>query len=634
VSVARSAQSRIARRVRFGSLRAQSGHSRGRAMVRLSVVPLTGRQAIRIVILVSSAGAAGLLWRQGWTLPAGKADVVWQVGLGLFSALLTALTIVFAVTTTPQTRWPSFGDLVAAIAVTSWLVAAGAGVLFAAAGEIWSNPGAATVGAVLTAVALGLGMDTLLVLMRFRSGAGRRTMLTRLTTRRLHRAAADGFAGRVAEWEDLADLREEIEYSIDRGDVAELAARVDEVVAGWSHDETPEQARHRLALVTHLLERLGRSVLYESLHGDAARAAVPRLVEGALHASWQMTSLTFPRRRSPHREEVVAAVALGQICRVIGWLQQSAHERLQLDPRDTAARQIVTAVGQGRSRIVQYVDPDPPGFFRTARDPWPYGFSDPTAVLLWLTAMCEFGGSHVGSGLYIACEVLTGEKFFGNYWHGDCILSEIEARIGRRGDRAPAGREPISSCGDLGTMSLELASIVIAGLRNRRFTPPEGWEDDPNYSTDRRYLRSQLSMFASYDCLSDVDAARDWLVEALTSAPTQPSLTNRARDAFEQYSEPTLLPMRTLGERPAAVTLAALARLAFHRPSQAYKLAATLPSPLVAGALQHARFVFSSEGSGEPTVLTWGNRPERALGPRRDQERELMDIVAGVLADD
>jgi hypothetical protein len=595
---------------------------------------MTRRQWTRVVVLAASAAISVLVWRLGLTLPVGRAEVVWQVDLGSFTALLTALTIVFAVTVTPQTRWPSFGDLVGAIAVTSWLVTAAVGILCAAAGDVWSNPSLLAVGMVLTLVQLALGLDTLVALMRFRSAAGRRTLLMRLTTRRLHRAAARGGRVRAAEHPDLADLREEIEYSIDRNDVAEIAARVNEVVDGWPNDVTADQIRYRLALQTHLLERLGRSVLFESLAGDAARAAMPPLVQGALQASWRLTTMTFPSRQAPQRDEIPAAVVLGQICRVIGWLQQCAHERLQRIPDDPANRQIINAVAQSRPRIVQFVDPDPPGFFRTPQDPWPYGLSDPTATLLWLAAMTEFGGSYVGSGLYTLCEVLTGAKFYGNYWTGDCVFSEIERRLQTDGAEARTGLAALTSCGGLPVVSLELAAGVIAGLRDRRFVPPEGWENDPIYSLDRRYLRAQLTMFASYDCLPDAQAALDWMAAALLSAPTQPSLDTVVRSAFAQYCEPSVIPLRSLGERPAAVTLAALCRLWFNRPRQATALTHRLPAPLLAGALQHARFALSTDGTGEPQALTWSQDAHHRLGSRRRQERQLLDILDEVLAND
>ncbi|GAA4449434.1 hypothetical protein [Phytohabitans houttuyneae] len=587
----------------------------------------TVRHLTRIVAVLVAAATSVLLWRLDVPAPAAKAEVVWQVGLGSFSALLTALTIVFAVTVTPQTRWPSFGDLVGAIAVTSWLAVALVAILSAASGDIYDVRGLTIVGVVFTVVQLAFGLDTLLALMRFRSAAGRRNILMGLATRRMHRAASRAGQSHCARHDQVSDLMEEIEYAINRNDVAEIAARAHEIVDGWPMDRTVRQARFRLALQAHLLERLGRSVLYEALSSGAIRNAVPPLVQGALHTSWQLSVLSVRSRGAARRDEVPAAVALGHICRILGWLRQSAHERLQHSPDDAGSRQVVNTLGQARVRIVKFVDPDPPGFVRGPKDPWPDGFTDPLAALLWLSALTDFGGSDIGSGLYIFCEVLTGEKFDGNYWHGDCVFTEIQRRVGR------TGHPLLRSCGGLGNISLELAAGVIAGLRNRRFIPPAGWDDDPDFTIDRRYLRAQVSVFATYDCLRTAEAATDWMAQALTSAPTQPSLGKLVREAHRGYREPSILPLRDLGERPAAVTLAALCRLAFHRPRQAESLARQLPPSLLAGALQHARFVFSDEGTGEPVMLTWSPARQRRLGTRRSQERELLGIVRELLAD-
>lgn len=593
-----------------------------------SLFVFSRRQLIRAAIIAIAVGMSATYVLQDAGPPSDKAAVIWQVDLGLFSALLTAVTIVFAVTITPQTRWPSFGDLTRAMAALSWLFTATVGIMCAAAGDIWSHPGLASAGAVLTVVQLGFGLDSLWVLMRFRAAAGRRRILVQLTTLRLRRAADEGTA--TVQHHELADLVDEVEYLIDRNDVPEIAARVSEIADGYFGDLTPDQARYRLTLLTHLLERLGRSILFESLPGDAARAAIPPLVDGVLQASWRLASLPASRRATRTPEAVAAAVALGQVCRVIAWLLQCAHEQLQSDPNDPASRQIVTALSHARQRIVSFVDPDPPGFFRGPGDPWPNGFDNPRAVVLWWAALCEFGGSYVGVGMYILCEVLTGEKFLGNYWDDSCIFTEIERRI-QAGDTTAAVDTVLAECGGLGTLSLDLAATVIAGLRNRNFVAPTGRESDADFSTEVQFLRSQLTMFATYDCLADEEAAIDWMTDALLSAPTRRCVERLVRDAYAQYAVPDRVPMRSLSERPGAVVLAALIRLAMHRRAQADAFLRRLPPSLVAGALQQARFALKGYTPAEPLAMTWTVRSRQLLPSRSDQEAELMSIISEVI---
>jgi len=203
----------------------------------------------------------------------------------------------------------------------------------------------------------------------------------------------------------------------------------------------------------------------------------------------------------------------------------------------------------------------------------------------------------VGTGLYILCEVLTGRKFFGNYWNDDCIFSEIEDRIGRNWQylQPPDARFSVL-IGDLASVSLELSATVIAGLRDRRYIAPEGLEGHPALNADPRYLRSQISMFTTYDCLPDADAAQAWLVETLTSAPTRPSLTGLTITTFNRYCEPSRLRLYSLAERPAATTLAVVMRLWHNNKRQANNLITCLPTPLVSGALQQARFALTTQG--------------------------------------
>ncbi|EFC84958.1 hypothetical protein FrEUN1fDRAFT_1870 [Parafrankia sp. EUN1f] len=590
-----------------------------------------------LVVVVAAVGAVGL-WAAGESVSAAKAGVLWQLGLGLFTALLTAQTIVFAVSADPETVWPSFLDLVEETGLVLWLTTGTFSVLLPAAADITGRGGLlADLSLGLVVAQLILGIDSLQALLRVLAGEGRQLFLARLASEDLRRAARSGRPVRVDRAHALAGYLGAVETAIDSADVAALGQRMTEVARQARDDEHAEVARWRLALLTYLIERVGRAVLYHDLTGDAARVALPHLIDGALHSSYRLTELTGTGAASEdHVSEVEAAVTLGQVCRVIGWLQQAAHERLQERPDDVSARQVISSVAKGRLRIVQFVDPDPPGFYRQAEDPWPYGLSDPAAVLVWLWSMCEFGGSWVGSGLYVLAEVITGEKFYGNYWNDECIFTEIERRIGADGSRrhrTEDGRaaEVVAACGGLQTVALELCATVIAGLRNTRFTPPAGFEQDPTFSTDRRYLRSQITMFATYDCLPDPDGALNWLSTALSQFPTQRSLWRTVDTAVSAVGHPGTLDLHGPDARPAATTLAALCCLQMHRPDDAREFVDRLPEPLVAGALQLARFSLTIDGPAEPVMLTWSPRMADRLGDRPARRQELLDIIEAIL---
>ncbi len=590
-----------------------------------------------LAVVIAPAGAVGL-WAAGESVSAAKSGVLWQLGLGLFTALLTAQTIVFAVSADPETVWPSFLDLVEETGLVIWLTAGTLSVIMPAAADITGRGGfLADLGVGLVVGQLFLGIDSLQSLLRVLAGEGRQNFLGRLATDELRRASRTGRPVRVDHAHALMGLLSAVETAIDGADIAALGRRMTEVSSQARDDKHAEVVRWRLALLTYLIERVGRAVLYHDLTGDAARVALPHLIDGALHSSYRLTELTGAGAAPGERvSEAEAAVTLGQVCRVIGWLQQAAHERLQERPDDVSARQVISSVANGRLRIVQFVDPDAPGFYRQPDDPWPYGLSDPTAVLVWLWSMCEFGGSWVGSGLYVLAEVITGEKFYGNYWNDDCIFTEIERRIGVDGSRphqASDGRaaDAVAACGGLPNIALELCTTVIAGLRNARFTPPAGFEQDPAYSADRRYLRSQITMFATYDCLPDPDSALDWLSTALSQFPSRRSLWHMVHSSIAEAGQASNLDIYGPDARPAAAVLAALCGLQMHRPHHAEQLVERLPEPLVAGALQLARFALSTEGPADPVMLTWAPREAARLGEPAARRRELQGIVESVL---
>ncbi|WP_018637616.1 hypothetical protein [Parafrankia elaeagni] len=68
-----------------------------------------------------------------------------------------------------------------------------------------------------------------------------------------------------------------------------------------------------------------------------------------------------------------------------------------------------------------------------------------------------------------------------------------------------------------------------------------------------------------------------------------------------------------------------------HRPDDAREFVERLPEPLVAGALQLARFSLATDGPAEPVMLTWSPRIAGRLGDRPAQQRELLSIVEAVL---
>jgi hypothetical protein len=595
--------------------------------------------AVQAALVTLFTATAIILAERGTDVPKDKADVLWQLGFGIFSTVLTAHTIVFAVSADAESVWPSFIDVVVAIALPEWLIVGFASILVSSAGDIGGNPGVINAGLALVAIQSVLGIYTLLKSLQALGGEGRRRFLANLATRDLRRAARRGSPVRLKNRHLIQDFLSGVETAIDRGDVASLSQRATEIGLYCRTDKDPRVVRWRLVLLTYLVERIGRAVLYDNLTGDAARVALPQLIDGTLQSSYRLAELTLPAAASDPAvrvTELEAAVSLGQVCRVIGWLQQAAHELLQQDAHNVGARQIVASVQSGRKRIVQFVDPDPPGFFRDHGDPWPAGLSDPRALLVWLWALCEFGGSWVGSGLYILAEVLTGEKFYGNYWHGDCVLTEIERRIGQFGERRhrradPMTEQTLRACGGLNAVSLELAATVIAGLRDWRFTPPPGYEQDPAFSTDRRYLKSQLSMFSTHDCLADAEAAFDWLARTLSDLPSEPSLWRLVQADSARWGLTESLEMYGPADRQAAAVLTALVRLLTHRPVEARRLADLLPLPLLSGALQLARFSLTSEAPAEPVMLTWSEAGHARLGPRAAQVGELMGILEAVM---
>ncbi len=76
-----------------------------------------GRVAVQAALVTLFSATAIILAERGTDVPKDKADVVWQLGFGIFSTVLRAHAIVFVVSADAESVWPSFLDVVVAIAL-------------------------------------------------------------------------------------------------------------------------------------------------------------------------------------------------------------------------------------------------------------------------------------------------------------------------------------------------------------------------------------------------------------------------------------------------------------------------------------------------------------------------------------
>jgi len=388
------------------------------------------------------AGASGL-----WLGDIGPANLSVTLSLGLFSAVLTALTIVLALTLDVRSRWPSLGDIAIESLLTLWfLVSLAAVVLATIAPSRTADPliavslSLALWGAVLGTYALGQ-------VLRMASGASRR-LLSRLLQHRLSRAAwpqrlasglIGGFSETLAEGvgavlfgadplhDRLTAFRDSVDDAIDKQDLPTLRDRVAELADAAEFGEV-ETAPSALNLELKILSDIVQAVLLGRLDSaEVGAALVPEITDHIVsHAGrllWDAAGSDSGRR-----SEQIAATYLAQTSRLLAWAAMTSHaSALRSSSVPAALRGAFSGAVAGRKMILLAADPDPRSTYLPADSPWRHGFRSPAAGMLWWWSYAELNGPGDGNAIYAMAEILTGEKFYGSFGWGNRYV-RTEAR--------------------------------------------------------------------------------------------------------------------------------------------------------------------------------------------------------------
>ena len=359
--------------------------------------------------------------------PLARQDVIdsVQFSIAFFATLLTGEAVIFAISFSPSSGWPSLREIDSHIAFREWVVAGWVAAMLTAIGLLGGTAIPATYGALLFLLADAFGMFSFIRLFSLASADGRKRLLCR--------TLADGLA-RVSV--PPAGLRQRM--SADRvlnaylGQLDEAAARSDGNGVRDLADELAEASAARgcpaaAALRMEVVQWLARAALVGKLDPVVASGAAEMLIGSLLPRA----SAGPPDGDADPTAAQRAAAVMGQASRYLAWL---ASTSLNLSAREVttagAARELVALSVRVRHHILRVADPDPPYAAGTADQGTP--LSGAVSVLAWISGFTEFHGSHQAAGLYPVYEILTGTKFLGNYWDGDSVLTGLRARCSPR----------------------------------------------------------------------------------------------------------------------------------------------------------------------------------------------------------
>jgi hypothetical protein len=313
-----------------------------------------------------------------------------------------------------------------------------------------------------------------------------------------------------------------------------------------------------------VVHRLAKAALVGKLDPVVASSAAETLVGSLLGRAGAGVARGGGGDGGQVRGERAAAV-MGLAGRYLAWL---AGASLVLSARGVApagaAREVVAFAVRGRRMVLRAVDPDPP--YAAGRRDLGTPLSGAAGVVAWMADFAEFHGAHQAAGMYPVYEILTGAKFLGSYWDGDCVLAALRDAL--FAGEAPAdsaaaevSRAAFGSVAGFDRVWMLVSAGAVATLRDVRVAhPPELVR--PEFTPDPVLLGAYVRAFAGHRYFSTAAQARVALAGAVGRTGQPGDVWHRVRVIRGLAGWAGPVPVVEPHRRLAGCVLAVAARLA------------------------------------------------------------------------
>ncbi|GGR78468.1 hypothetical protein GCM10010252_16420 [Streptomyces aureoverticillatus] len=551
-----------------------------------------GHTRRRAALASGAVGLAAVAWE--WPVATGDAVDATQFTIAFFATLLTGEAVIFALSFSSASSWPSLRAIDSHIAFREWVLAGWVAAMFTAGGLLGQSERSTTYGALLFLLANCFGVFSFARLFGLASVGGRNRLLRRTLA-----------LGLIELRARQGSLDEELS---DDPVVAAYLGALDQVISG----NDPNGIRNLVLQLTGMnvpapanedAAALHLEVLHRLCRAALVRGTDPVIVVGCAESI--VGSLVRQVRALPD-----PAVVLGATSRYLAWLGSTATLMSQRGiASKRAARELVTLCVDSRRLVLRQADPDPVSVSSSAE--MGSVFESPAAMVLWARDFTEFHGSDQAGAFYGVHQFLTGQKFMGNYWDGASVLSETRAVLYGGTDTPPAdtpearaSRELFGSVAEFDRFWALVSVNALATLRDVRIPhPPELVR--PEFTPDPQLLGAYLRTFASHRWFSDAGAAQRALGVLMVRADGPDSPWSLARARTERSVVRTPAPRSEPQDRPAAMVLAIAARLAPLAPDEpdqelrAFLAGLSVPA-LEAAARLAARVLPGADGTDDP----------------------------------
>ncbi|MDT0484798.1 hypothetical protein [Streptomyces doebereineriae] len=517
-----------------------------------------------------------------------------QFSIAFFATLLTGEAVIFALTFSAASSWPSLRAIDGHIAFREWVLIGWFAALFTGCGLLGDSAVSATYGALLFLLANIFGVFSFVRLFGLASIGGRNQLLRRTLAEALTAQTVGAGRGPLSyglEHDPIVNsYLGTVSQATTGNDPTAIRHLVDQLVGA----EVPPEAIDN-TIIVHL------DVLHRLVRATLAGGVDPIQVVSCAHALIDSVIGHCRRLSDP-------APPLGALSRYLAWLANTA---LLMSVRGVAssraARELAALTTDARLKILRCVDPDP----KSAANQDELGsiLTGPLQVLLWTGDFTEFHGAHQASALYGTYEILTGTKFMGNYWDGASILTQLRQSLyGGEGrvstPEADAARRAFGSVEAYDHFWALVSVTALATLRDARLPhPPELVR--PEFTPNHQLLGAYLRTFATHRYFTSATQAREALLSLVCRADPPGSAAAEIRHSRGGRTYRLPVPLIEPQQRPAAMVLAIACRLAPLTPDESdaelRDLLALLPPPaLQATARLAARVLPGAAEESDP----------------------------------
>ncbi|MFD5870518.1 hypothetical protein [Streptomyces sp. NPDC060322] len=509
-----------------------------------------------------------------------------QFTVAFFATLLTGEAVIFALTFSAASSWPSLRAIDSHIAFREWVFIGWLAALFTACGLLGQSGISLTYGALLFILANIFGIFSFIRLFGLASIGGRNDLLRQTLTSALTgprpQANLDGPV--------IAAYLGALDQAISTNDPTGIRHLVAQLVDA---EVPPSESGPSLALRLEVLHRLSRAALVRGADPVVVVGCGESLIDSVLQQGHELPD---------------ASVVLGELSRYLAWLGSTARlMSVRGIASSRAARELVAMSVDNRLRILLAVDPDPKQFAST--DEAGSVISDPVGVLVWVRDFTEFQGAHQANALYSVFQILSGRKFMGNYWDGDSVIGALRIALfsddaRTAGPEADAARSLFGGVEEFDRFWALTSVSAVATLRDRRVPhPPELIR--PEFTSDPQLLGAYLRSFGTHRWFTTAQEAHEVLLSLVGRAEGESSPWELARRRTVQQELKTPAPRTEPRERPAAMVLSVACRIAPLEPGGSDRelraFLARLPGPALTAADElAARVLPGAVRQGEP----------------------------------